>query len=627
MMSIMIAAVVIAIFIWLQIWARWMPSPLVTARPIERVEGAADPKKLFVLIHGYRSQTEQDWRPVRDALRPHGDLLSVTYPAHAVSNANAEKVSLGVSEVIEKAQKVGGYDKIVLVGHSMGALIARKAFLYGVGGTNHRRYEEVVQPAAWAAKVERIVLLAGMNRGWDISGKKPMDMKWDGYLEWWLGSSFAELTGMGSLIMEMQTGSPFVANLRLEWIYWNRKQAKAKKPPLLVVQLLGDIDDMVSDADNTDLSTVGGSFVFLRVRGSGHASILDFDARQQYSRQSPLGEYREKRFLLAAIGEGKDVMSANNVLPPPTDGRLKHLVFVLHGIRDYGEWSASFETALNSRFVQPEETDPPSEKPKEKKELAIVPLRYGYFGMGPFLLRTDRQKYVRWFMDEYTETIARYPNIARDPSDDAELIDFVGHSNGTYLLTSALKRYRSLRVRRVVFGGSVVRKDYDWSSMMSDVPNAKRDDFAQVQKMRNYVAADDWVVGLLPRFFEPAPMCYLNDDLGSAGFNGFDDSRVDNIRFITGSHGAFLHHIPVIADFLFSPDDNPDPRESNKDSVYLDDRQGGHRFLEILSDWGCGILWASAVLLVVSIGFIARQMGLLYLVAYILALIVFLCTY
>ena len=44
------------------------------------------------------------------------------------------------------------------------------------------------------------------------------------------------------------------------------------------------------------------------------------------------------------------------------------------------------------------------------ERLRVVSLSYGYFSMASFLFRPDRQEFVRWLMDQYTETLARYPN-------------------------------------------------------------------------------------------------------------------------------------------------------------------------------------------------------------------------
>jgi hypothetical protein len=84
--------------------------------------------------------------------------------------------------------------------------------------------------------------------------------------------------------------------------------------------------------------------------------------------------------------------------------------------------------------------------------------------------------------------------------------------------------------------------------------------------VQNYVADDDWVVALFPRFFEPVPMRWLGNDIGSAGFNGFDAGEdgpgrqpVDNIKFIQGGHAAFLKKLGPIVDFLVPASGMQDP--------------------------------------------------------------------
>src|ERR1700730_14380523 len=77
------------------------------------------------------------------------------------------------------------------------------------------------------------------------------------------------------------------------------------------------------------------------------------------------------------------------------DETIKHFVFVLHGIRDMGFWTHS----LAKQIVA---TAPPG-------QVETTTASYGYFPMIDFLLRRERQKNVRWFMDEYTERMAKYP--------------------------------------------------------------------------------------------------------------------------------------------------------------------------------------------------------------------------
>ena len=62
-------------------------------------------------------------------------------------------------------------------------------------------------------------------------------------------------------------------------------------------------------------------------------------------------------------------------------------------------------------------------------------------------------------MDKYAEAKALFPNAE---------FSYVGHSNGTYLLARALTDYTCCSFKYVVFAGSVVRTDYNWSKYLLD---------------------------------------------------------------------------------------------------------------------------------------------------------------
>ncbi len=132
---------------------------------------------------------------------------------------------------------------------------------------------------------------------------------------------------------------------------------------------------------------------------------------------------------------------------------------------------------------------------------------------------------------------ALYPNAVR--------FSYIGHSNGTYLLASALRDNPACRFDRVVFAGSVVRKDYDWAQAMRR---------KQVGTVLNYVATNDKIVACFPGALER-----LRWDLGSAGHNGFvpateapENSRLLEVRFVEGGHSAALseEHWEAIAQFI-----------------------------------------------------------------------------
>jgi alpha-beta hydrolase superfamily lysophospholipase len=500
-------------------WRRFANS-----QPVLKWERAARPavpgRPLFVLVHGFHP-TDERFEAMAAVLGAEGDVVRVQYPAHLLSNAVPDDICAALDAQLEAAIRERGYTDVRLVAHSSGALIARRTL---VTGWKNR--------SDWSAHVTRVVLLAGMNRGWSASGIRPLDMPVGKRLSWkameWLG----QLTGFGGFILDLKAGSPFVANLRLDWMREMRRLAGEQKS-IEVVQLLGDIDDVVSQDDNQDLQVMGdtGLYALVRVRGTGHAGIVDLADPE-------LGSYRRDKLLLAATRPFDEVRARNEAQPYPRDEKVSKIVFVLHGIRDLGEWSSEFETEIRAQ---------------QGDKVLIVSPRYGYLGMGPFLLPRVRERYVRWFMDEYTETLARYPHVL--PAD----IQFFGHSNGTFLLADALKRYDAMRIDRVVFAGSVVPRDYDWNKALGA---------GQVQRVRNYVATDDWVVALFPRLFELRPFTLLKNDLGSAGFNGFrrggtsseadagGNALVENVYYVQGQHSAFKQsdgRVKEIVEFLSAP--------------------------------------------------------------------------
>ena len=217
---------------------------------------------------------------------------------------------------------------------------------------------------------------------------------------------------------------------------------------------------------------------------------------------------------------------------------VDHVVFVLHGIRDEGHWTQKIARRILKL----------SEDGTTKIEVRTETSSYGFFPMLPFLLPSARQKKVAWFMDQYAETRAKYPNAE---------ISFVGHSNGTYLLGRALEQYSFCEFRHVVLAGSVIRTNYPWRQKVGDEPGK------QVKKIVNFVATSDWVVAFFPKAIE----LLMLQDLGSGGHDGFDE--VDhNLGFVKGTHSAAIaeENWGTIAQFVVTGDvpELPDDLEAAK---------------------------------------------------------------
>lgn len=108
---------------------------------------------------------------VREAL-PEADILIPKCAGTWNWNGDAVKLADELCERFQcqcdafKAGSGRSYRDVILIGHSMGALLLRKAFVFA-RGENHELHlaglHRVCKP--WAMSVSRIVLLAGMNRG------------------------------------------------------------------------------------------------------------------------------------------------------------------------------------------------------------------------------------------------------------------------------------------------------------------------------------------------------------------------------------------------------------------------------------------------------------------------------
>ena len=194
------------------------------------------------------------------------------------------------------------------------------------------------------------------------------------------------------------------------------------------------------------------------------------------------------------------------------DPSIKHVAFVVHGIRDDGHWTRKIAQRVQERAGL------------TGYEWRCETSSYGYFAMVPFVMPWIRRQKVEG--DEYVSKKARFPNAE---------FSYVGHSNGTYLIARALNDYPAVRFRNVLFAGSVVRRDYDWAVLLA----GKR-----VCKVLNMVATRDWVVALFPMGLEPPR---LFSPLGGAGFAGFRQARplakvanLDEVHYVIGSHSAGL---------------------------------------------------------------------------------------
>jgi hypothetical protein len=165
---------------------------------------------------------------------------------------------------------------------------------------------------------------------------------------------------------------------------------------------------------------------------------------------------------------------------------VRPIIVTLHGIRTRGEWQKRIAPRI-ARF-------------------GMIPilLDYGYFNLFQFLNPLARSRRVHWLRDEIATVRRDYP---RAP------ISIVAHSLGTYLVARMIEETPAFHFETLLFSGSIVRADYDWSAVLES---------NRVNYVANYIAGKD-IWPLL------ASLCVAG--AGNTGNNGFSTT-----------HGALFQH-------------------------------------------------------------------------------------
>jgi pimeloyl-ACP methyl ester carboxylesterase len=485
---------------------------------------------LIVLLHAYTDTPNVLQRAAEISREeyPDSDLYAPKLPLNMLSTSDPEKIAAGIFCYLDRLPEIRSYTDIIFVGHSMGAIFARKVWALAIGATADA---EIIPANArpWSKNIKRIVMLAALNRGWTISSALgPQDR-----LNWTLGTVLGNFLRYGlrlePLVFAFQRGAPFLTTLRLQCL----AAAETKIQSPIIVQLLGTHDDFVAPTDNLDLAT-GQDFYYLEVEHADHKGIVKLEHDDEKMGAG-------KRFR-AALKDDPDCLRKKSVaqedvfdlFDEATDNQdtlslpqrkldVQHVVFVIHGIRDRGFWTRRIAREVKSRARV------------KGEQCRAVTSTYGYFPMGPFLLPWMRRSKVEWLLDQYVTAKSLYPGAT---------FSYIGHSNGTYLLAKAMELCPAITFPRVVFGGSVVRCGYKWSDL---IPK-------RVTAVLNYVATGDWVVAVFPNGLEQLQL----EDLGGAGHLGFAEKpacpNVCNYHYAVGDHSASLDksHWGEMADFVLN---------------------------------------------------------------------------
>ena len=462
-----------------------------------------------------------------------------------------EELSMELFQQIDEKASSSAVDSIVLLGYSAGSVLARRVFCRAHGANEHGQF--VHAKVAWADKIDRMVNLAGITRGWEFSTASPDHVRFlapvllsiaSGVT--WFRRLLRNLLRRKSLksnagepfIWQLQRGSPFIVSTRLQYIEVLRRIDKNspagssraglengsiiesdKMPPEgdlrqsatlrakglpSTVFLLGAKDEFISPADCIELGP-RAELVYIELPNCDHTTAIQIVGNSDEAQlrkirlaaaiSEPLAELQQRDWVVQAsdIDDYLDPMDLSEGRDHERSQReaVSDVVMIIHGIRDSGFWTK--RVAREIKHLS-----------RENGILVRAPTpTYGYFSMWDFVRPGGRQRATRWFLERYAEVRSNFPNAQ---------VSFVGHSNGTYLAARALEVCPAVEFKHVVFAGSVVRRSFAWSRQNN-----------RVKKVLNYIGGGDGVVAFLPAVFEFLRIPGL--DVGGAGAFGFQEAE------------------------------------------------------------------------------------------------------
>lgn len=357
-------------------------------------------------------------------------------------------------------------------------------------------------------------------------------------------------------------GASWITGVRLKWIEAFAEKGEhsigLKPPP--IVHLFGEEDRLVGDDDHVELHHFEDS-VEIALRGVKHNDFnvlpADLERDRPFAEGAEVKKSRRQRFtpqvleavrlgvedspaqlrqrLLRSEGPvlksfvGRADVAAFRLVEPLTalnrshkvavrHATDEHLVFLIHGIRDFADWQDS----LASKFRD-------TASKQGLTLIDVVQVRYGYFSALQFLLSGERERATKSFVDLYTQTKARHPHA---------VCHAAAHSNGTYVVGIAFRENDFIRLRNVYLAGSVLSPKFEWPKLVAG-------------RVRSDRAAQDWPVGVLCRILSwigRVPIVGFHyRDLGPGGIDGFTaktNSKGEEIVFenayLPGGHGEAL---------------------------------------------------------------------------------------
>jgi hypothetical protein len=265
--------------------------------------------KRLILYVPCEIHSKKDWEPLIEQLkRIHHDEFSNTtwVPCNNNHTTFKDEHPLSLSKYLkakidESWEADGPYEKVVIIGHGLGGLLVRQAYLLASGMLPDH------PETPWFSAVDRLILLSVPSRG--IS-------PWKFPISHLFFSITEKITSIDLRFSDTTTnyfeGSKFIANLRIDWIRHFSKPAY----PLKVVHILS-----TTDKENVRDSSIDEDAYFIDIPDSNPYAIIKCD-------QEVDGATKRIEIIKSAIVSEELPKAQKN----KTFARKDEIIFILHGM-------------------------------------------------------------------------------------------------------------------------------------------------------------------------------------------------------------------------------------------------------------------------------------------------------
>jgi pimeloyl-ACP methyl ester carboxylesterase len=279
---------------------------------------------LIVILHGTGGTAKKIAPLVAAAAEycPDAAIWAPQMPHHGrlgiVAFSKVQDILNSLMEEIDRRMAEEGHTQLILIGHSFGAVLARKIVILAHGEIAEAPFDQGLSSWAekrpWSRKISRLIMLGGMSRGWSSETAR----SWLLSIQWRVGSLLGEILSMlyarTPTIFSIRCGSPFIIGTRLQWLALLRAGRIGNS--LVCTQILGTIDDFVAPTDSVDLAVdavaqKAGRVHLIEMPATDHNSCIELGTPEQLQGAKNLAD--SVRGALARPSFGKKSQDAKDL--------------------------------------------------------------------------------------------------------------------------------------------------------------------------------------------------------------------------------------------------------------------------------------------------------------------------